>query len=140
MPDFAPYVSDARTWAVRSELYADILARENSVLLLARLDDEPVGYCLAYPQSTAERAWADDTWQVEGPIVEIESLGVAPEHRGHGIGTTLLRQTLESFATVPETRFVIGAVAGNRSAIKLYQKFGFRPTWTYLTTFGGSTP
>ncbi|HYU04736.1 MAG TPA: hypothetical protein VEL02_12905, partial [Jatrophihabitantaceae bacterium] len=38
MPELAPYVSDAQTWAVRGALYAELLAEPDTVLLLAEVD------------------------------------------------------------------------------------------------------
>jgi ribosomal protein S18 acetylase RimI-like enzyme len=32
---------------------------------------------------------------------------------------------------------VIGVLPGNTAAIRLYQRRGFRPTWSYLSRFGG---
>jgi hypothetical protein len=48
MPELAPYVDDARTWAERSALYAGLLAKPDTVLLLARSGTELVGYGLAH--------------------------------------------------------------------------------------------
>ncbi|MGF7237330.1 MAG: GNAT family N-acetyltransferase [Frankia sp.] len=32
---------------------------------------------------------------------------------------------------------VLGALPGNAAAIRLYERLGFRPTWTYLSRFAG---
>ena len=48
MPELAPYVDDATTWAERSALYAEVLAKPDTVLLLASADDTLVGYGLAH--------------------------------------------------------------------------------------------
>jgi hypothetical protein len=32
---------------------------------------------------------------------------------------------------------VIGVLPGNTAAIRLYQRRGFRPTWSYLSRFAG---
>ena len=86
MPELAPYVDDATTWAVRSALYAELLAKPDTVLLLASAGDTLVGYGLAHVMPL-EETWVGDTW-VTGPrIGEIESLAVLPEQRGQGLGT-----------------------------------------------------
>src|SRR5215204_4423405 len=46
MPDLAPYVDDAATWAARRALYAELLAKPDTVLLLASAGDALVGYGL----------------------------------------------------------------------------------------------
>ena len=48
MPELAPYVDDATTWAVRGAFYAELLAKPDTVLLLASAGDEVVGYGLAH--------------------------------------------------------------------------------------------
>ena len=99
MPELAPYVDDATTWAVRSTLYAELLAKPDTVLLLASAGDALVGYGLAHVMPL-EETWVGDTW-VTGPrIGEIESLAVLPEHRGQGLGTELLDR-LEARAPRP---------------------------------------
>jgi len=71
MPELAPYVDDATTWTERRKLYAELLAKPDSVLLLAAAGDALVGYGLAHVMPTGE-TWVPDTW-VTGPrIGEIE--------------------------------------------------------------------
>ena len=60
MPELAPYVDDATTWAERRALYAELLAKPDTVLLLAALDDALVGYGLAHVMDAAE-TWVPDT-------------------------------------------------------------------------------
>ncbi len=43
MPELAPYVSDAETWAQRRALYAAVLSKPDPVLLLAREGSELIG-------------------------------------------------------------------------------------------------
>jgi ribosomal protein S18 acetylase RimI-like enzyme len=135
MPELAPYVDDATTWAVRSALYAELLARPDTVLLLASAGDALIGYGLAHVMPVAE-TWVADTW-VTGPRVgEIESLAVLPEHRGRGLGSELLDRLERELRAGGVTDLVIGALAGNVDAIRLYERRGYRPTWMYLSRFG----
>jgi ribosomal protein S18 acetylase RimI-like enzyme len=32
---------------------------------------------------------------------------------------------------------ILGALAGNDAAIRLYERLGFRPTWLYLSRWSG---
>jgi hypothetical protein len=48
MPELAPYVDDSQTWAARSALYAELLARPDTILMLAYAEDSAVGYGLAH--------------------------------------------------------------------------------------------
>lgn len=135
-PELAPYVTDAETWRVRRALYAQLLADPDTLLLLASNDDELIGYGLAHVMAV-EDSWIADTW-VTGPRVgEIESLSVLPAFRGSGLGSELLRRLEEHLGTVGATDIVLGALAGNDDALRLYERRGYRPTWLYLSKFTG---
>jgi ribosomal protein S18 acetylase RimI-like enzyme len=135
MPELGPYVDDATTWAARGALYADLLAKPETVLLLASAGETLVGYGLAHVMSAAD-TWAADTW-VTGPrIGEIESLAVLPDHRGRGLGTELLDRLEEELRLQGVTDLVIGLLPGNAGAARLYERRGYRPTWMYLSRFG----
>ena len=136
MPDLAPYVDDRQTWAVRSQLYAELLAKPETVLLLASADGAVIGYGLAHV-SPASGTWVADTWQTGDRVGEIESLAIQPGYRGQGIGSRLLTALTAELATAGVRDLVLGVLPGNDAAIRLYQRQGFRPTWTYLSRFTG---
>ena len=49
MPELAPYVDDATTWAARRALYAELLAKPDTALLVAEDDaGAAVGYGLEH--------------------------------------------------------------------------------------------
>ena len=136
MPELAPYVDDQQTWAARSALYAELLAKPDTVLLLADADGEVVGYGLAHVMPAGD-TWVADTWQTGDRIGEIESLAVLPSHRGRGIGTQLLAALERELQAAGVRDLIIGVLPGNEAAIRLYQRHGFRPTWSYLSRFTG---
>jgi ribosomal protein S18 acetylase RimI-like enzyme len=136
MPGLAPYVSDAQSWAVRSALYAELLAKPGTVLLLATVDASLVGYGLAHVMA-AETSWAADTWATGEQVGEIESLSVLPAYRGRGIGGRLLDALAEELEADGVHDLVLGVLPGNTDAIRLYERHGYRPTWTYLSRFAG---
>jgi len=136
MPELAPYVDDATTWAERRAVYTELLAKPDSVLLLAAVDDALVGYGLAHVMPAGE-TWVPDTW-VTGPrIGEIESLAVLPAHRGHGLGTELLEGLESALREQGVTDLVIGVLPGNDGAVRMYERRGYRRTWMYLSRFDG---
>jgi ribosomal protein S18 acetylase RimI-like enzyme len=136
MPELGPYVDDATTWAERRKVYAELLAKPDSVLLLASAGDALVGYGLAHVMPTDE-TWVPDTW-VTGPrIGEIESLAVLPERRGRGLGTQLLDRLEGELREQGVADVVIGVLPGNDGAMRMYERRGYRPTWTYLSRFEG---
>jgi ribosomal protein S18 acetylase RimI-like enzyme len=136
MPELAPYVSDDETWRVRRALYEELLAKPDTLLLVAAVDGAVVGYGLAHVLA-AEETWIPDTWVTGSRIGEIESLSVLPEYRGGGLGSELLRRLEEHLAEKGVEDLILGALAGNRDAIRLYERQGYRPTWLYLSRFGG---
>jgi ribosomal protein S18 acetylase RimI-like enzyme len=136
MPELAPYVDDRETWAVRSAMYAELLAKPDTILFLATDGDAAIGYGLAHVLAAGD-TWIADTWRTGGRIGEIESLAVLPSHRGQGIGTRLLEALESELATIGIRDLILGVLAGNDDAIRLYRRRGYRPTWAYLSRFDG---
>ncbi|HEY2986013.1 MAG TPA: GNAT family N-acetyltransferase [Jatrophihabitantaceae bacterium] len=136
MPELAPYVSDAQTWAVRGALYAELLAKPDTVLLLAEVDAGPIGYGLAHVMAVGD-TWLPDTWATGARIGEIESLSVLPEYRGRGVGTRLLDALEHELDNDGVRDLVLGVLPGNAAAIRLYERRGYRPTWMYLSRLAG---
>ena len=136
MPELAPYVSDHETWRVRRMLYEELLAKPDTLLLVAVVDDAAVGYGLAHVLPVDE-TWIPDTWVTGSRIGEIESLSVLPQYRGGGLGSEVLRRLEEHLAERGVEDLILGALAGNRDAIRLYERQGYQPTWLYLSRFQG---
>jgi ribosomal protein S18 acetylase RimI-like enzyme len=134
MPELAPYVDDRESWDTRRVQYADLLAKPDTTLLLALVDDALVGYGLAHVLARDE-TWVADTWVTGERIGEIESLSVLPEHRGAGIGSALLDALEQALTAAGVVDLVIGVLPGNAAAIRLYERRGFLPTWGYLSRF-----
>jgi hypothetical protein len=56
----------------------------------------------------------------------VQNLGVAPAHRGRGLGTALLLQALHGFRARGLALAALEVTAQNESAIRLYRRLGFR--------------
>jgi ribosomal protein S18 acetylase RimI-like enzyme len=136
MPELAPYVSDGETWRVRRALYEELLAKPDTLLLIAFDGEAAVGYGLAHVLAV-EDTWIPDTWKTGARIGEIESLSVSTHYRGGGLGSELLSRLEEHLAAYGVQDLMLGALAGNHDAIRLYERRGYRPTWLYLSRFGG---
>ena len=136
MPELAPYVSDAETWAERRALYETLLGRPDTVLLIARLDGALIGYALSHVLDLAD-TWIPDTWRTGARIAELESLSVLPEHRGAGVGTALLDAVEREWAALGVADAIVGLLPGNEGALRMYARRGFRPTWLYMSRFAG---
>jgi ribosomal protein S18 acetylase RimI-like enzyme len=139
MPDLAPYVEDAVSWRERRKLYDELLRKPDTLLLLAHDQHDLVGYGLAHV-ARATDTWIGDTWATGERIGEIESLSVAPAHRGRGLGDCLLRALQAHLRAQGIEDLIIGLLPGNRGALRLYERHGYRPTWTYLSRFHDRPP
>jgi len=136
MPELAPYVDDRSTWAERRALYEQLLAKPDTILLLARDGDELIGYALAHV-APARETWVADTWRTGPRIGEIESLSVLPAHRDRGLGSALMDALERELAALGVDDLIVGALAGNEDALRLYRRRGYRPTWLYLSRLKG---
>jgi ribosomal protein S18 acetylase RimI-like enzyme len=76
-----------------------------------------------------------DTWVTGEKVGEIESLGVLEAHRNQGIGGLLLDALHRELSAQGVSDIVIGVLAGNDAASRLYQRHGYAPTWLYLSRF-----
>jgi GNAT superfamily N-acetyltransferase len=72
-----------------------------------------VGYCVS----------SVDRWLTG----EIDSIFVPPQHRGHGIGTTLMEKALEWLKGKGSKKNIVSIAVGNEQAYVFYEQFGFFP-------------
>jgi ribosomal protein S18 acetylase RimI-like enzyme len=136
MPQLAPYVDDATTWANRAMLYRELLEKSGTVLVLAEVGRTRVGYGLAHILAL-EDTWIADTWVTGRQIGEIESVSVLPDYRNAGIGTRLLDRLEQDLADAGISDLILGALPGNAAAIRIYERRGFQSTWLYMSRFAG---
>ena len=66
----------------------------------------------------------------------IQNLGVAPDYRGQGLGEGLLLQALHGFKRRGLERVCLEVTAENVSAVRLYQRLGFRRMKTMYKAVG----
>jgi len=85
------------------------MSKESSVTLAAVIEDRPVGYAVF---SRYDAAW------------HLMNIAVAPEHRRHRIASGLIEGALAEID--PEAPVTLEVRPSNRSAIALYETFGFR--------------
>ena len=136
LPHLGPYVSDDETWRVRRALYEELLAKPDTLLLLALDGETAVGYGLAHVM-TVDDSWIADTWATGTRIGEIESLSVLPQYRGSGLGSAFLERLEQHLQAIGVEDIILGALPGNMDAIRLYERRGYQPTWLYLSRFKG---
>lgn len=64
----------------------------------------------------------------------VQNVGVVRGHRGHGLGTCLLRSALEGFRDAGYQRVHLEVTAKNVGALRLYRRLGFRRVKTVYKT------
>lgn len=62
----------------------------------------------------------------DGKTGSIQNLGIAPEHRGGGLGTELLTRSLKGFAEAGVETVNLEVTAKNEGALQLYERLGFQ--------------
>ena len=125
-----PYVDDATSWRARRAVYADLHER-GGFALLAERGGELIGYAMVAVTPVAETLMPD-TWRTGDRMAEIETLSVAPQARGEGVGSALLDRIDEELELRGVRDVMVGALVTNTRAIELYERRGFRPAWLYL--------
>lgn len=70
----------------------------------------------------------------------IESVGVAPEHRGKGLGLFLVRRAASALAGAGATHVELTVVGENETAIRIYRKAGFAASGSYATYTRSAAP
>jgi GNAT superfamily N-acetyltransferase len=120
-----PLAPELLVQAVRGALEDD----GRALILVARVDDRPVGLAYLSFQWTLERG---------GRVLWLEELYVLPELRGRGIGGQLLRATLDVARARACLAVELEVEASHARAANLYARAGFRPLdrvhWTWSTS------
>ncbi len=108
------------------------LARGESVVFMARLDGEAIGFTQLYP-SYASVSLAK--------IFVLYDLFVAPTARRCGAGTALLRAAVEYAAAHGASELMLQTATGNLTAQRLYEREGWiRDDEFYVYNYHVSAP
>jgi ribosomal protein S18 acetylase RimI-like enzyme len=125
-------VRDAEeAWERRRVEYTEWLARGNAWLLLAQptfaaTPGVPLGYAFVRVHEPGA------TWELGEEVGELESLSVAAEARGSGIGTLLIEHARRLLRERGISHWSVGVVEANTAAVRLYEREGFRPYYRNL--------
>jgi GNAT superfamily N-acetyltransferase len=130
--------ADAKYRSFRAEVDANVFPCLGSADGCLRLMDEIVHKDGFLPEAT----WlmvSDDEYGVDpdycgtiqgirdsSGLGSIQNVGVAPEHRGQGLGTVMLHAALHGFRRRGLRRAFLEVTAQNAGAIRLYRRIGFR--------------
>jgi ribosomal protein S18 acetylase RimI-like enzyme len=116
----ATHLSEAR--------FRDYLADPGRILLLALLDDAPVGYTMLV---TGEPYDAEAAQAVaHRPTVELSKIYVLPEQHRSGIAAELMGTSVAAAAATGARSVWLGVNQRNERANRFYEKQGFRVVGT----------
>jgi GNAT superfamily N-acetyltransferase len=122
-----PVIGRERSWPRRRRLYEELFTEPDTFVVLAEQDDQLVGYALCHI-----RRGADDTWDTGDQIGEIETLILAADVRGEGVGTALMDAAEAELGRRGAATTLTAVLEGNDRAMDFYLQRGMKPTVTYL--------
>jgi GNAT superfamily N-acetyltransferase len=119
-------VRDAKqAWARRRREYVDWLSTGNAWLLVALPIDSGQTTAVGYAFVRVHEPGA--TWDLGEEVGELESLSVAEDSRGAGIGTMLIERARLLLRQHGIRFWSVAVVETNLPAVRLYEREGFRP-------------
>jgi ribosomal protein S18 acetylase RimI-like enzyme len=135
-PQSGEFADDESSWRVRSGSYREWLSDPRSFLLLARDSERLVGYALVRVFESGNDL--RDAWVVPDVIAELETLVVAEDARGAGLGNRLLDEVDDELTRRGIEEIQVGLIPGNDGAQRLYERRGFAPRWLVLFSRSGA--
>ena len=108
--------SHALTSDARERLVPSLRDHPNTHVLLAVVDDEPVGIAVCFFGLSTFRA---------RPLLNIHDLAVLPQFRGRGIGRALLHEVEDHARRKGCCKLTLEVQENNNPARVLYRRFGF---------------
>jgi GNAT superfamily N-acetyltransferase len=133
-PDIGPVRGDEDSWRRRRAQYERWLTTDpRNFVLIARRGGRAIGYAFALIADSSS-----PTWDGDKVILDVETLVVAPEARGAGVGARLLSLLREEVARRGYDRLTLTVVAGNRDARRFYEREGLEETFVILRDTRGT--
>jgi RimJ/RimL family protein N-acetyltransferase len=114
-----PKRSLAEAWRIRRAKYERWLGDPDAFFVLAEIDGAPAGYAFV----TVGMPYA--SWDAGERLAELETLSVLPEHRGVGVGATLLDAVWDRLAELGVETMQIVTTSTNTGAKRFYDRRGF---------------
>lgn len=115
------YDLDLKTDWAQSETgkkyFTRILNNTESICLVAKYKDRPVGYLVAGPKDFGYRL---------SKYLEIENMGVSPDYRSKGVGSMLMKKLFELAKTKGFQKAYVNTYSDNDIALAFYEKNGFK--------------
>jgi ribosomal protein S18 acetylase RimI-like enzyme len=110
--------------------YAEFLGSQlddpDVLVLVAEHDGQVIGYTFAAMEGY-------DYKSLRGPAGLLHDILVDPDHRGRGVGSRLLDETLSTLRSKGARQIVLSTAERNESAQRLFARIGFRRTMVEMT-------
>jgi ribosomal protein S18 acetylase RimI-like enzyme len=101
---------------------------KRSLFYVAEFDGEPAGYVIAGP-ANGQRPRAAGDRRPPRRVGEIYELHVVKRLRRKGVGTSMLTAAEQELSREGFGEVILGHLARNSVAAKLYESTGYRPRW-----------
>jgi GNAT superfamily N-acetyltransferase len=125
-----PVREEDDAWQRRRLEYSSWLGEGSGTLLAAVPEEQPEAPPSGYAALRVRPAGA--TWEMGEEVGDLESLVVAEELRGLGIGTQLIQACRERLRSRGVSYWGVAVVEANVGAARLYEQAGFRPYYRNL--------
>ena len=105
---------DRFTFKERSD---QLLKKEQISIFVAQDEERKVGYCIV---------------SIHRGIGEIDSIYIAPDYQGKGIGHDLMEKALDWLSKMEITSIKVYVAEGNDTVLPFYEKYGLKKRFTVL--------
>jgi ribosomal protein S18 acetylase RimI-like enzyme len=131
VPEWGPVRGDEETWALRRAAYAAWAVDEGAFCLVAQAGDPDAADAPLLGYALVRLPEPGPTWARPG-AGSVETLSVAPDARGRGVGKALLDAVRARLSAAGVERIELTAVAANADALRFYEREGLRPSFVAL--------
>ena len=118
--DAAPRLFKQPGEGIDAEVFAEIIARPDTHVLIGYADGEPVGYVVAQVVHRPEHPFRHAL-----DLVYVDQIAVAPAHRRRGYGARLLREAVALAEAAGISRVELDVWAFNAGARRFFVGQGF---------------
>jgi ribosomal-protein-alanine N-acetyltransferase len=120
-------------WEMDANVFPSLSTREGCQRLMTEITRRgsfvpEATWLLEHWPASARRPELCGTIQgvAEDKIGAIQNVGITSDHRGKGLGTLLMQQSLAGFQAAGIQRVFLEVTAQNSGACRLYERLGFR--------------
>jgi ribosomal protein S18 acetylase RimI-like enzyme len=116
-----PFRSADEAWERRRPHYETLLASGRGHLLLAEEEGRAIGYAMV------SLIGGQVTLTTGDRMAELETLSVAEDQRGQGVGRALMDAAYAVMRELGVTEVMLYVLEGNDGAVRFYERLGLQP-------------